>query len=223
MKAFPQELLPEWYVIAAVIFGALVVYGIVHHLLLKLRETAIRKSGDQLGLAIYRNEKELREQEGWDVTEITRRNALFTNCWHQEITNILYAENDGLSVFVFDQKYDELKSVANNRKLGIRQTVVAIVSQEIDVQKFELSVSGMVEHGFYEDFAKGIFEFLEKHPKTTVEGHRQTILIYEPGRRFRPSDYSDLVGRGFEVFQILKTKDDSPEKRLANNQPLTVH
>lgn len=222
MKPASQELPLYFYVIAAVFFGAVALIAIVRHLLLKRRERSIRKSGDELGLAVYRNKKELLDQEGWDVADFTSRNGLFTGCCLEELTNIMYAENDGLSVFVFDQKYEELSHGGETRKrkkpnsiFGVRQTVVAIVSAEIDVQRFELSISGMAEQGFYEDFAKGMFEFFERYPKTAVEGNRQTILIYEPGKRFRPSEYSELVGRGFEVFQILKTKDDLPQEQMA--------
>ena len=195
-------------VILGLFLGCFAVIALIRSLLLRYRSRSIQRCANELGLGIYQDEDELLAKEGWDIADLTYNNALLSKGHHygHKLFNIMYAEHDNLALFVFDHQYLQSAKRTTIDVFGNRQTVVAIVSADIDVQKFELSVTAMAKGGFYEDFAVGVLEFFEKHPRTTVEGYRQSIVIYEPGRRVKPSEYSELVGRGFEVFQILKNK-----------------
>ena len=116
------------------------------------RRKKIGTVAEDLGLTAYRSSKDLISKAGFDISNIISSHGLMRGMNIRfEVSNLMYAENDGLTLCIFDYKYgSDPKSLFLFRRC---QTVVAIISPDLDTQWFDLSLSGILEGGFYEDFA----------------------------------------------------------------------
>jgi len=207
MNFLPQGIPFHWCIVAGVIVF-LLAFVAVREYLNRRRRLAIRDAAEDLGLTSYANIDELERGEGPNVAEFLQVQQMLLNCQitlNHEFTNIMFAYSDGLLIFVADHSSELYKS-EKIRLFPIQQTIVAILSPYLDVPRFHLSVKSMLKAGFYEDFASGVLDYLEAHPKTTVAGRAQSVVVYEPEKRCKPGEYRDLVGRGFEIHEILKNE-----------------
>ncbi len=216
-----MEYLP-FVIMGFIIIG--VIYGAIRaQRLEKQRSEQIEAMAEQLGLPYHA------KADAGLLGQLANF-KLFSTGRRRTITNMLYGEADGVSLALFDYQYT-IGGGKNSQTL--RQSVVYIRSQELDLPQFALGpenflhrlgqMMGMQDIDFdshpvfsktfllrgpNEEAIRRLFNTdrlnaLEKSPTVSIEGQGDQLAVFHANIRTQPDKLGELMNSGFEMYRLF--------------------
>lgn len=215
----------DWAPIGIFVTVVLVVIAVVAGSLIaaKRRTEAIKQLADSLGLAFQ-------QQTSVENLEMFKQISYFNRGRSHQILNHLSGSTDVAAIHILDFHYT-IGSGKNSSKK--HQTVVALLSDELDVPGFDLAPESIfsrftewfgvqdIDFESHPQFSEKfilqatnedavrqfldhpLLDFLCQKPDIYLSVRRGFLCVYRPDKLVPPEQWKDRMAEGFEVYRML--------------------
>lgn len=215
----------DWFTVGLVVFFLLVALLTYYAstVVAKRRQAAVKQMAESLGL-------EFQAQTSLEQLEMFRQVSYFSRGHSHHILNHLSGSADSTSIHILDFNY----TVSGGKSsTTLRQTVVALESQELHVPGFDLAPESIftrftewfgvqdIDFESHPEFSKKfvlqanneegvrrlldreLLDFLCTKPDIYLSVREGFLCVYRPNKLVPPDQWKDRMAEGFDIYRQL--------------------